>query len=301
MLVDTVMMEALGYYMFYAVNWVITLLPLPVLYLFSDFIFIFFYYFPGYRRKIVATNLRNSFPEKSTKELVEIEKQFYHHLCDIFIETFKLTHLSNNQLMRRYRITNPEEFDRLLSLNRDIVAVLGHYSNWEWLVILPLYTRYQTVSIYKPLQNKHFDRHMLNIRSRNGMIITPMSQIVREIITQRKKNQRSLFAFINDQIPPRGDIKFWTDFLNQETAVYLGAEKIASKYDMAVVFFNITKVKRGYYELTLETLFEKTSELPEHQITVAHVKKLEEIIRKKPQYWMWSHRRWKHKREQVNA
>ena len=294
-------MDAVGYYLFYVANWVITLLPLKVLYLLSDFAFIFIYYFPGYRRNVVATNLKNSFPEKTPGELKEIERKFYHHLCDIFIETFKLTHLSNDSIMKRYRITNPEEFERLMALDKDIVAVLGHYCNWEWLITLPIWTRYKTISIYKPLSNKYFDRHMIKTRSRNGMVVTPMSHIVREVLTYRKENTRALYAFITDQIPPRGDIRFWTDFLNQETAVFLGAEKIASKYNMAVVFFNVRKIKRGHYEMTIETLFENTSDLPEHQITVAHVKKLEEIIKCEPQYWMWSHRRWKHKREQLNA
>lgn len=295
------MMDALGYYLFYCFNWLVTLLPLPVLYVFSDIVFLLFYYFPGYRRDVVSANLRNSFPEKSPAELKSIEKKFYHHLCDIFIETFKITHLSDKEIMRRYRVRNPEEFERLYALNKDIVAVLGHYNNWEWLLTLPAWTRYNTVSIYKPLQNKYFDRHMIKIRSRSGMVVTPMSHIVREIITYRKAGRRSLYAFITDQIPPKGDIKYWTTFLNQDTAVYLGAEKIASKYDMAVVFFNISKIKRGCYELTLETLFDNTADLPEHQITEAHVKKLEEVIRANPQYWMWSHRRWKHKREPVNG
>jgi KDO2-lipid IV(A) lauroyltransferase len=209
--------------------------------------------------------------------------------------------MSNESLMKRYRLTNPEVLDKLYNDGKDIVAVLGHYGNWEWLVCLPLYTKYQTVSIYKPLQNRHFDKYMLDIRRRNGMIVTPMSHIVRDIITLRKNNKRSLFAFITDQTPPRGDIKFWTEFLNQETPVYTGAEKIALKYNMAVVFFNIQKVKRGYYNLSVDLLFESTSDLPEHRITEAHVKRLEEVIKKDPEFWTWSHRRWKHKREPANA
>lgn len=294
-------MEAVTYYLFYAVNWIITLLPLPVLYIFSDLIYPFFYYFPGYRKKVVRTNLLNSFPEKSIEEIIAIEKKFYKHLCDLFIETFKLTHMNNANLMKRYRVTNPELLERLYNEGRDVVAVLGHYGNWEWLVCLPLYTRYQMVSIYKPLQNRHFDRHMLNARSRNGMKVTPMSHIVRDVISLRNENTRSLFAFITDQTPPKGDIKFWTAFLNQDTPVYLGAEKVAVKYDMSVVFFKIRKIKRGFYTLTVDLLFESSAGLNEHQVTETHVRKLEDIIKENPEYWIWSHRRWKHKRETVNA
>lgn len=255
------------------------------------------YHIVGYRRKVVAANLKNSFPEKTSEELVVIEKKFYHHLCDQFIETFKLTHMSNRELMKRYRIINAGLLDRLYSENRDVLAALGHYGNWEWLIILPLVTKLKTVSIYKPLQNKHFDRFMINSRSRNGMVVTPMQHVVREIIENRKNNIRTLYSFITDQTPPRGDIKYWTKFLNQETPVYLGTEKVSSKYDMALVFFRIQKIKRGYYNLNVELLFEHTAGLPEHLITETHVKRLEEIIRAHPEFWIWSHRRWKHKKE----
>lgn len=294
-------MDAIGYYIFYSLNWIFTLLPLRVLYIFSDLIFVFFYYFPGYRRNVVATNLRNSFPEKTSEELRSIEKKFYHHLCDLFIETVKVTHMSNRQLIKRMPLTNPELLDRLYKEGRDIVAILGHYGNWEWLLSLPLFTEYQTVSIYKPLANKHFDKFMMENRQRNGMILTPMSGIIREIINLRNKNIRSLYAFLNDQIPPKGDIKYWTRFLNQDTAVYTGAEKIALKYNMSVVFLNIQQVKRGFYQFTIELLFENPAGLPEHAITEAHVKRLDEIIRTRPELWIWSHKRWKHKKEAVNG
>jgi KDO2-lipid IV(A) lauroyltransferase len=166
---------------------------------------------------------------------------------------------------------------------------------------LPLYTKLQTVSIYKPLKNKHFDRFMNNLRSKNNMILSPMSGIIRDVVSLRQKNIRSLFAFITDQRPPKGEIKFWTKFLNQDTPVYLGAEKIASKYNMAVVFFNIQNVRRGYYTLTVELLFENCKGLPEHLITETHVRRLEEIVREKPEQWVWTHNRWKYKREQANG
>jgi Kdo2-lipid IVA lauroyltransferase/acyltransferase len=294
-------MGAIGYYLYYCFNWLITLLPLKVLYGISDLMFPFMYYFPGYRRKIVRKNLMNSFPGKSMHEIVEIEKKFYHHLCDLFLETFKLSHMSNENIMRRMPIANPELLDRLFNEGRDVVAVLGHYGNWEWLVVLPLYSRFRTVSIYKPLNNKHFDRHMVRIRTRNGMVLTPMQHVVREVLENRNRNIRALYCFLADQKPPKRDIKFWTDFLNQDTPVYLGAEKIASKYDMAVVYFDILKEKRGYYKFTVELLFEHTAGLSEHTITDTHVRRLERAIMEKPEFWIWSHNRWKHKRENTNG
>lgn len=289
-------MGAVAYYLFYAINWIITLLPLGVLYLFSDLAYLGLYYFPGYRRKVVRTNLQNSFPEKSIDEIIKIEKKFYHHLADMFVEVLKLTHMSKKSLNKRFKINDIDLLERLHNEGRDIVAVMAHYNNWEWLNILPRETSYRTISIYKPLHNQYFDKFINSFRSEFGMILTPMQSIIRELIECRRKKINTLSAFINDQIPPKDEIRYWTRFLNQDTAIYLGAEKIASKYDMAVVYFHIRKVKRGNYELNITLLFDHTADLPEHLITETHVKFLEEIIRAEPAYWIWSHRRWKHKK-----
>jgi Kdo2-lipid IVA lauroyltransferase/acyltransferase len=293
-------MEAIGYYLFYGINRIVTLLPLRFLYIISDFLFLLLYYFPSYRRKVVASNLKNAFPEKAEEELKCIEKKFYKHLADLFIETFKLFQISQAEHLRRLTISNPGILDKLLAEKRDTIAVIGHYNNWEWLNILPCFTKYQIVSIYKPLQNKYFNRFINDIRSQYGMVVTPMSLIIREIIKNRKNNINILSAIISDQTPVRSDIKYWTTFLNQDTPIYMGTEKIASKYDMAVVFFHVQKIKRGYYNLDIELLFEHTAGLPEYFITETHVKRLEEIIREKPEYWIWSHRRWKHKKPVEN-
>jgi KDO2-lipid IV(A) lauroyltransferase len=259
------------------------------------------FYFPTYRRKVVASNLKNAFPEKNSDDLFKIEKKFYKHLADLFIETFKLTHMSKEQLMKRIKITNPELLKKLRDEGRDVVGVCGHYNNWEWYAAIPLYTDIKCVSIYKPLKNKHFNKFINDLRGKFGMVLTPMSNIVREIIVDRNNGIKTFSAFVADQTPAKNDIKFWTQFLSQDTPVYLGAEKIATKYNMAVVFLNLQKIKRGHYELTFDLLFESTAGLPEHTVTEAHVKRLEEIIRENPEYWIWSHRRWKHKREHTYA
>jgi KDO2-lipid IV(A) lauroyltransferase len=278
----------------------LTLLPLGVLYILSDFIFLLLYYFPSYRRKVVGTNLKNSFPEKSEKELRVIEKRFYHHLSDLFLETFKLIHMSEKQQLRRFTYSNLEVIDKLRNENRDVVALLGHYNNWEWPTLLPKFMKYPTVIIYKPLQNKYFNNFINKQRSKYGIILTPMSLVIREILNYRQKKINTISIFISDQTPAKGDIRFWTPFLNQDTPVFTGAEKIALKYDMAVVFFHIQKKKRGYYNLDIELLFDHTAGLPEHTITETFTRRLEEVIKENPEYWIWSHRRWKHKRPVAN-
>jgi KDO2-lipid IV(A) lauroyltransferase len=289
-------MGPIGFYIYYIFNWVIMLLPLPVLYLFSDFLFIILYYFPSYRREVVFTNLRNSFPEKSIEEIRVIERKFYHHLADLFVEIPKLAHMSRTQAVKRAILTNPELLHRLYSDGRDIAAVMAHYNNWEWLQSIIYYTDYQTVSIYKPLRNNQFDRFMLQLREKRGMILTPMSNIIRTILGLRKSNTRGIYSFITDQTPPITELRYWTIFLNQDTPVYTGVEKIAIKYDMAVVFFNVQKTRRGHYSYTAEILFEHTAGLSENAITEGHVRRLEELIKAQPEYWIWSHKRWKHKR-----
>ena len=294
-------MGTVGFYIFYGVNWVITLLPLKILYIFSDILFLLLYYFPSYRRKVVDENLRNSFPEKSVKEIALIRKKFYRHLADIFIETLKLTHLSNKDLTKRLTVSNPEFLNTLYNSGRDLVVVGSHYNNWEWLIVcLPLYTKYKCIGVYKPLRNKLFEKFINSIRLRNDQGLAPMNLIVRNIIDNQRKNIRALYAFAADQTPAKAEIRYYTTFLNQETPVFLGIEKIASKYDMAVVFFNFQKIRRGYYNLTVELLFERAAGLPEYKVTETHVKRLEELIRENPEYWIWTHRRWKYKKPAIN-
>jgi len=294
-------MSAVAYYIFYSINWLVTLLPLRVLYIFSNLIYFVLYYFPSYRKKVVTANLKNSFPEKTEKEIILIRKKFYRHMADLFVETLKLTHMSEKQFKERFTVSNLQVIEKLLAEKRDAIAVLGHYNNWEWLGAFPMYTRYKAVSIYKPLQNKYFDKFVNSLRMKHGMVLTPMSNIIREIINDRKSNINTISAFISDQTPIKTEIKYWTTFLNQDTPVYMGTEKVASKYDMAVVFFDIQKIKRGYYNLNIELLFEHTADLPEHLITETHVRRLEQQIIEKPEFWIWSHRRWKHKKPVENA
>jgi Kdo2-lipid IVA lauroyltransferase/acyltransferase len=294
-------MGTIGFYIFYGINWIITLLPLRILYMASDILYLFLYYFPSYRRKIVADNLRNSFPEKSEKEIVLIGKKFYRHLADLFIEILKLTHLSNKELKKRFTVSNPELMEQLYNSGRDVAAVFSHYNNWEWLgVSLPLYTKYRCVGVYKPLQNKLFNKFINDHRQKNNGDLAPMQLVVRKIIGNQSKNIRAMYGFMSDQTPARTLIDYYTDFLNQETPVFLGIEKIAAKYDMPVVFFDIQKVRRGYYNMTIELLFDSTKGLPKYMVTDTHVKRLEQIIKENPEFWIWTHRRWKYKKQAAN-
>jgi len=290
-------MRTVGFYIFYSINWIITLLPLRILYFFSDILYILLCYVVSYRKKVVIENLRNSFPEKSPEELKLVTRKFYRHFADLLIETLKLTHLSNKELMKRMAFRNPDLIERLYDSGRDVAVVHSHFNNWEWLTAcFPLYTRYKAVGVYKPVKNKSFERFLNNLRSRNNACLIAMKHIVREIVENQNKNIRTLYGFISDQTPVKSQIKYYTSFLNQETPVFLGLEKIAKKYDMSVVFMNVRKVRRGYYEFTIELLHEYTATLPEYEVTDKHVRRLEELIRENPEFWIWTHRRWKYKK-----
>ncbi|HUW93519.1 MAG TPA: lysophospholipid acyltransferase family protein [Bacteroidales bacterium] len=293
-------MKGIAFNIFFAFNYVITLLPLRVLYIFSDIFFVILFYFPSYRKDVVARNLRNAFPEKDDSELTRISRRYYRHLADLFVETLKVTHMSRRQISRRFRFRDMTLLDRFYDEGRHVVAICSHYNNWEWLSSLPLFSRYTGMTIYKPLKNKYFDRMMYQIRARYGVVPVPMQTILRELIKRRKENDLTVTAFIADQTPPPDEHTYWINFLNQETCFYTGPEKVAMKLDMAVVFVHIKKVRRGYYEAEVTLISENPKSEEPHAITERHIRKLEEVIREQPEYWLWSHRRWKHKRVNKN-
>lgn len=291
------MVKRLLYYIIYSLLWIITLLPLSILYILSDFAFILIYHVIRYRREVVATNLINSFPDKTEEELATIERKFYHHFCDIFLEASKLTHWSEKQITKRMKMVNPEEFQKLYDANKDAFIMLGHYGNWELLTAIPIFAlKHKSVSIYKPLTSAVFDRLMNSLRSSTGAKMVSSSQILREIISNRNNNTRALYLSIADQTPVVNEIKYWTTFMNQDTPVITGTEKLAIKYDIHVYFLSIKKIKRGYYTFEVEPLFTNLQGLPEYAITESYTRKLEQLINNRPELYLWSHRRWKHKR-----
>jgi len=290
------MMKAAGYYFFFGINYLITLLPLRVLYLFSDLFYLVMYYVAGYRRKVVAANLRNSFPEKSEAERKEIERRFYKHLCDLIVETLKVTHMSPGQISRRLIVRDLSGVDRLYSEGKSLIALTSHYNNWEWFSAVPLVIPYKVLSIYKPLTNKYFDQFILSLRTKFGMLVSPMQNILRDLIKYRNEKILTISGFIADQTPPPDEHAYWTTFLNQETGFFRGAEKLAVKYDIPVIFVNTTKIKRGYYEVAFEIITDHPVKEAPGFITSRYAEMLEGVIKEKPEYWLWSHRRWKYKK-----
>ena len=286
-------------YLLLGLIWLISRLPFSLLYFFSDINFFFIYHVFGYRRKVVRVNLCNSFPEKSDKEIVSLEKKFYHHLCDLLMEILKIRGISKKQLLKRVHFKNTELLDELYEKGKSIIAVTGHLGNWEWTgMALPFNTKHKVFALVKPLSNEFLDKYMYKLRTRfaeDGPV--PFKQAFRVIVKHKNIPTCSLLA--SDQTPTKGEIEYWTTFMNQETPVFLGTEKMARALNFEILFFPIRIIKRGYYEVEISKMFENPKGTVDFEITEKHTRLLEEFIFKNPENWLWSHRRWKHKRSEI--
>lgn len=289
-------MGAFFFSIFYGFTWLIAQIPSRVIYALSDFSYVVVYHLIRYRRAVVRKNLKNSFPEKSFKEIKEIETKFFHHFCDLFYENIILLHASRKRALKRCEFRNIEIFEDYYNQGKSVILCTGHYGNWELFALMGHTTKHKMVGIFKPLTNKRFEKLMNDARERFGGIPVAMIDTLRAVIDYKSKRVPIILGLISDQTPAKKDIKYWTKFLNQDTPVFLGVEKIAEKFDMPVVFCYMDKVKRGKYEVVFKPLTNNPKSHNPYEITELHVKELEKVIREKPEYWLWSHRRWKRKR-----
>lgn len=294
-------MKRILYILFRIINYVLTNIPDRIKFLVSDFFYIILYYFIRYRKKVVRNNLINAFPEKTTNELKIIEKKYYHHLCDTIIETITLHSISRKKMNKICTYKNIDLLEKLYNQGKDIIGVVGHYGNWEYLIGLQLVTNYKVLGLYKPLHNKYFEKFVFSIRSQFDMLPVPVKTTMKTLLEFKRDNVRTLIFIIGDQTPAKEEIQYWTSFLNQETALYLGIEKIAKKLNNAVVFINVNKVKRGYYNVEFTELFIDSGKTNAYEISESHLRTLEKKIINKPYYWLWSHKRWKHSKKDFTA
>lgn len=289
------MMSGLLYFILYAFTWITSLMPFWVLYRLSDVLYVMMFYLIRYRKKTVIRNLKKTFPEKTDDEINTIARGFYRHFCDFLLESIKGISIPLRNLNKRYRFLDLELIHELQRQNKNIALVSGHYNNWEWMIGFPLKIEHKFLVIYRPLKNKAVDRIIKSIRGRFGARMIPMEHIYREALQLKKNNTLFLTWILADQRPPRSN-KFWTLFLNREVSFYQGFEKMSRKLDLAVVFMETQKIKRGHYQIRFKKLFEHASETHENEITLASVKEIEKEICRQPEFWLWSHKRFKHGR-----
>lgn len=288
-------MKKFLYHIYSIPLYLLALLPFSLLYLLSDGLCFLAFNIIGYRKKVVYTNLRNSFPNYTEKEINTIAKKFYSHLFDTILETFKLLTISKNGLKKHGVYTNLEVMDEIINQNKSFVILTGHMGNWEWLpTIWHLDGKANIVGIYHKLSSPFFEWFTKNMRERFGIQMITMENTLRGMIAN--KNKLTGTGFISDQTPS-GDNAHWIQFLNQDTPVFLGAEKLAKKFNYPVVYCHVIKPRRGYYEIKIDIITMEPQKTPDFYIIEEFNKLLEADIIKQPEIWLWSHRRWKHKRK----
>jgi KDO2-lipid IV(A) lauroyltransferase len=283
---------------YYFVILPIALLPYPLLYFFSDCIFLLLFKLLGYRKKVVFQNITSSFPEKTTEAHQKIMENFYRHFCDIVVESLKGFVISEKELRERFKIVNSGLANDYFKQGKDVVFVGGHYNNWEILAQgVNLELAHKIVGIYKPLSNKYFDRKMRKSREKHGMLLCPIKETKAFLARDLGRPKGTIFAI--DQSPGNPKKSYWMQFLNHDTPVLFGAEKYAKADNLSVIFCTINKLKRGYYQGELKLICDNPAATDYGQITELNTKMLEKDILAHPEFWLWTHRRWKHKRNQA--
>lgn len=287
--------------MFFALLRLLSRLPLGVLYVLSDVCFPIVYYVARYRRRVVRDNLAHSFPERSVKERRAIERRYYRWFCDYVVETLKLLTIKPEELKRRMTMEGIGEIEKKLDEHPFVFLYLGHYCNWEWISSLPLWTSRKDTccgQLYRPLRDKKFDAFMLSMRSRFGAENISKYNALRHILKLKAEGKRTIIGFISDQVPGWNSIHDWMQFLRQDTPVFTGTERIAKKVDAAIYFIEVERTRRGYYHLRARHMTDHPAALPDYALTEQYMKLLEKMIERQPHVWLWSHRRWKHKRDE---
>lgn len=290
------------YNLSFALWYLLSLLPLQVLYRVSDILYYPLYYVVRYRRQVVRQNLTGSFPEKSEKEIIRIEKEFYAWFCDYVVETVKQMSMSKHQMMRRMTFSGVDDIVKAMEQeNKNFCFVyLGHYGNWEWIASLPYWipADVKCGQIYHPLRNRAVDRLFLRLRNQFGGVCIPMKETLRKIIEMRRNNQKAIIGFISDQAPKWNSIHHWCDFFHRETPVFIGTEKIGKQVDALIYYAEVTRPKRGHYHCAFKPLAHCAKQVPDYELTDRFTRLLQEMITNDPSCWLWTHKRWKRTKEE---
>jgi KDO2-lipid IV(A) lauroyltransferase len=289
-------MSFIAFIIIYPVLFLISILPFRLLYVFSDFVYFLIYYIIGYRKKVVRANIALALPHLSEKERLIIEKKSYQHLCDMFLEMIKTMSISGKEIEERFVFSNLEIIKELEKKDKSIAIMCAHYASYEWVISMNERVSYQGFAIYKKVNNPYFDKLVKKIRSRfKAYLIT--TKETRSVIEQNEsKGNHAIYGFASDQSPQVKPQTYWSKFMGIEVPVYIGAEVLSKKYDMNVVFLKVKKVKRGFYQADIELISDNVNSIPDYQITETFLRKVEEQIHEAPEFYLWTHKRWKHRR-----
>lgn len=287
------------FYILYAIIWIITWIPLRILYLFSDICFPVVYYIVRYRRKVVRTNLTKSFPDKTEKEIQQIEIKFYRFFCDLFVETIYEMHIGEKEILSRMTFGNLEGILEQNKLDKSVMIMTAHYGNWEWTLAFKLFSQenYPSNPIYKRLRNSRFDKLIHQLRSKFGADLIEKNDLLRVMFRLQKGKEVGNFWMISDQTPNGRNLHYWTSFLHQDTPAITGTEQLARKFDYPVFYADIERIKRGYYHCEFIPISLEPKKTGEFEITEKYMKLLQKSIEAHPEFWLWSHKRWKFQRK----
>ncbi len=292
----------MAYRIVYGIFYAISLLPYRALYCIADFFYLIIYYILGYRKKVVRKNISSAFPEKSAKELMAIEHGFYRWLCDYGVESLKLLSVSDRTLLKHIEFRNVEQLEQHFDKGQTCAAILGHYCNWEMLSATGLsFTRHKDAVcglIYHPLRSKVFDELFRSLRHAKGGVCIPKQDILRYLVTYRREKRMWLFGYISDQSPKWSNIHLWLPFLNHDTPVFTGGERIMRKMNDAVFYVDMERPRRGKYICTFKLISDAPATLPDNEITKRFFQMLEQTVRRDPRFYLWSHDRWKRTHEE---
>ena len=289
-------MNALIYYLSFPLLWIISRLPFAVFYLLSDVVCFILYRLIGYRKTVVQGNLKIAFPDLAPTELLQIEKKFYTHLCDLFLEIIKSMGMRKEEMLKRFQVKNIEVLKTFEEQNRSIFLVCGHYASWEWMMSLGYHIKHKGYGIYRPISNPYFDALIKRIRSRHDAYMIPQKESVAIIKNKEASGELGIYGFASDQSPRPSAKSYWRTFMGVEVPVFTGAERLARELNNPIVFGNINRVKRGYYELEFKLLSGQPKKTKENEITDIYTNWLEEQIKKDPTQYFWTHKRFKHAR-----
>ncbi len=286
--------QGLFFYLLYPLITGISLLPFKILYTISDFLFFLNFYLIRFRKKVVEKNLSIAFPEKSARERKQILRKFYRHFSDILLETIKTFTISRKKLNKRFYLENPEILNDFFSQGKSVIVYGGHQGNWEWIFGVGNQLKHKSMAIYKKLSNPYIDKWVLQTRSKFNFDLIPTYLAKKYIDTKEKKGEKIAYGFLGDQNPLPHKAELWLEFFGKKIPVQTGAETLAKKYDLPVVFLEIIKIKRGYYTGKLSLITDKPRQTGDFEITREYFKRLENSIRKQPEFYYWIHRRFKH-------
>ncbi len=272
-------------------------LPFSFLYFISDILFFLLYYVVKYRKKIVKQNLINSFPNKSINEIEMIQKEFYRHFCDLIIESVKSVGMTSNDFLTRYKVKNMDMLFEYSQNKQSVILLSSHHSNWEWVCFFPsvLKEHFKVLAVYQPLSNKNFDAYIKETRQKHSGELIAMKETFKAVLAAAQNKEVTMTWMAADQSPSK-EAGIWFNFLNQDTAFFGGYEKIAKKTNQPVIFVDVKKVGRGYYEIELILISKQVQEMQDNFIVQKYSQLTENQILRQPAYWLWSHNRWKHQR-----